>query len=57
MFKKLLNCIEAMIQAVTYLLVLIIGLTATALGAFIVVMVGYRLGQLLWFHLFKEPWI
>lgn len=56
MFKNLLKFIEAMIQAVTYLLVLIIGLTATALGAFIVVMVAYRLWQFLWFYIFKEPW-
>jgi len=46
-----------MIQAVSYLLILIIGLTATALGAFFVVMLAYRLGQLLWIFVFKEPWL
>ncbi len=57
MFRNLLNCIEAMIQAVSYLLILIIGLTATALGAFFVVMLAYRLGQLLWIFVFKESWV
>ena len=57
MLRNLLNFAEAMIQAVSYLLILIIGLTATALGTFIVVMVAYRLVQLLWFYIFKEPWV
>lgn len=57
MFRNFLNCIEAMIRAVSYLLILIIGLTATTLGAFVVVMLAYRLGQLFWFILFKESWL
>jgi len=57
MFRNFLNCIEAMIRAVSYLLILIIGLTATTLGAFFVVMLAYRLWQLFWFILFKESWL
>ncbi len=57
MFRNLLNCVEAMIQAVTYLLVLVIGLTATALGAFFVMMLAFRLCQFMWYLIFQEPWI
>ena len=57
MLRNFLNFVEAMIRAITYLLVLVIGLTAAALGTFFVVMLAYRLMQFLWFYIFKDPWL
>ena len=57
MFRNLFNCVEAMIQAVSYLQILIIGLAAAALAAFFVVMLAFRLCQFFWYLIFQEPWI
>ena len=57
MIKSFFNAIEAMIRAVIYLLILIIGLTAAALGSYIVLFLAIRTAQLLWTLIFKEPWL
>jgi hypothetical protein len=57
MLRNFLNLIESVIQAVTYLLILVIGLTAAGLGAFLVVLLALRFGQLIWAIILKEPWI
>lgn len=57
MIKSFFKAIDAMIRAVIYLLILVIGLTVTALGSYIVLFVAIRTVQLLWTFLFKEPWL
>jgi len=57
MIKSFFKAIEAMIRAVIYLLILVIGLTITALGSYIVFFLAIRTAQFLWTFLFKEPWL
>lgn len=57
MFKNIFQAFEALLRAVIYLLILIIGLTATGLGAYIVLFLAIRIGQFLWVLVFKEPWL
>lgn len=57
MIKSFFQAIEAMIRAVIYLLILVIGLTITALGSYIVFFLAIRTAQFLWTFLFKEPWL
>ena len=57
MIKGLFQAIEALFKATTYLLVLIIGLTVTGLGAYIVLFLAFRIAQFLYELLFKAPWI
>ena len=57
MLKNFFQLLESLIRSVMYLLILIIGLTATGLGAFLVVLLAFRIGQFLWIGFLKEPWL
>jgi hypothetical protein len=57
MIKSFFQAFEALFRAVIYLLILIIGLTVTGLGAYIVLFLAIRIGQFLWILIFKEPWL
>jgi hypothetical protein len=57
MIKSLFQAIEALLRAVIYLLILIIGLAITGLGAYVVIFFAIRIGQFLWVLILKEPWL
>lgn len=57
MVKRIFEAIEAMTQAVTYLLILLMGLMLAGLGAFVILGSALRIGQFLWAVLFAENWI
>ena len=57
MFRGIFRAIEAMVRALIFFFVLFIGLTTTALGAFIVLFTAFRFAQFLWILIFKEPWL
>ena len=57
MIKVIFEAIEAMLRAVIYLLILLIGLALAALGAYTIVFLSIRIGQLLYELLFKEKWL
>ena len=57
MIKNIFQAFEALVRAIMYLFILLIGLTATGLGVYIVFFLAIRIGQFLWILIFKEPWI
>ena len=57
MIKNFFIAIEALFKAVTYLLILVIGLTMASLGAYTVICLAFRIAQFLWNLMFKEPWL
>ena len=57
MIKSLFQAIEALLRAVIYLLILIMGLAITGLGAYTVLFFAIRIGQFLWKFILKEPWL
>ena len=56
MFKRLFETCEAMIKAVTYLMVLVIGVAVATLAAFTVLFLSVRIGQFLWDILLRNRW-
>lgn len=57
MLKKLFEAVEAMLRAVIYLLVLLMGLAMAALGAYAIIFLAIRIGQFLWVLIFKSKWL
>ena len=57
MIKRIFEAIEAMLRAAIYLLILLMGLAMVGLGAFTILCLAIRTGQLLWTLLFREPWL
>lgn len=57
MIKAFFQAIEAMARATIYLLLLLIGLTVTGLGAYMVFFLAFRIGQFFWELIFKKPWL
>lgn len=57
MIKSFFQAFESLLRAIIYLLILLIGLTATGLGAYIVLFLAIRIGQFLWVLFFKDPWL
>jgi hypothetical protein len=57
MFKKLFDAVEAMLRAVIYLQILLMGAAIIALGAFITFFLIYRTGQFLYVLIFKGKWL
>ena len=57
MLTGIFRAIEAMFKALTYYFILFAGLTLTGLGTYIVLFTTFRLAQLLWTLIFKEPWL
>ena len=57
MLKKLFEAAEAMLRAVIYLLILVMGLSSASLGAYTILFLAFRFGQFLWELIFKEAWL
>lgn len=57
MLKRLFEAVEATIRAVTYLLVLLMGVAIAALGSYTIIFLAIRIGQFLWVLIFKEKWL
>lgn len=57
MIRNCFQVIEALFKAVTYLLILVIGLAMAGLGAYTVIGLAFRAGQFLWNLVLKEPWL
>lgn len=57
MFKRLFEAVAAMLRAVVYLQILLMGAAITALGAYVTVFAVIRIAQLLHTLIFKEKWI
>jgi len=57
MIKSVFDGIEASIRAAIYLLILIMGLSIAAFGAFTIIFLALRLSQFLYVLFFKEPWL
>jgi len=57
MLKKLFEAVEAMLRAVIYLLILLMGLAMAALGAYTILFLSLRIGQFLFELIFKEKWL
>jgi hypothetical protein len=57
MIKKIFDAIEGMCQAVTYLLILFVGVVIVGLGTYTILFLAIRIGQMLWAVLFRESWV
>jgi hypothetical protein len=57
MLKHIFDAIEAVFRAVILLLVLLIGVAALVLGAFISGLLFFRIGELLWRLILRESWV
>lgn len=57
MLKKLFEAVEAILRAVIYLLILLMGLALASLGAYTIMFLALRIGQFLFELIFKEKWL
>jgi len=57
MLKKFFEAVEAMLRAVIYLLILLMGLAIAALGAYTIMFLALRIAQFLFELIFKEKWL
>ena len=57
MLKKLFEAVEAMLRAVIYLLILLMGLSIAGLGAYTIIFLAIRIGQFLHELIFKDRWL
>lgn len=57
MLKNIFAGIEAMLRAVIYLLILLMGLALAGLGAYTILFLALRGGQFLYELIFKEKWL
>jgi predicted amino acid racemase len=57
MLKNIFAGIEAMLRAVIYLLILLMGLALAGLGTFTILFLAFRSGQFLWALILKEKWL
>ena len=57
MLKNIFAGIEAMLRAVIYLLILLMGLALAGLGAYAILFLALRIGQFLWVLILKEKWL
>jgi hypothetical protein len=57
MIKNVFNGFEAMLRAVTFLLILVIGFTLALFGTYITVFLAYRMSQLLYDAIFSHRWL
>ena len=57
MVKQIFEAIEAMFRAVIYLLILLMGLAIAALGAYTILFLALRIGQLLHTLIFQKKWL
>jgi hypothetical protein len=57
MIKAIFQSIESMVRAVIYFLILIIGLSFAALGAYVSFFLAIRIGGFLYQLLLRRPWL
>ena len=57
MLQKLFEATEAMLRAAIYLLILIMGVAITTLGAYTIIFLALRIGQFFWVLILKEKWL
>jgi hypothetical protein len=57
MLKNIFAGIEAMLRAVIYLLILLMGISIAGLGAYAILFLALRIGQFLWVLILKEKWL
>lgn len=57
MLKEISKRFEAVLWALLYFFVLLIGLAVAVLGAYIVIFLSYRTGQFLFELIFREKWL
>ena len=57
MLKNIFAAIEAMLRAVIYLLILLMGLALAGLGAYAILFLALRIGQFLYTLIFQERWL
>ena len=57
MINNIFKAIESAVRAVTYLLILVMGLSIAGLGAFTILFLTIRIGQFLWTLMFQEAWL
>lgn len=57
MLKEISKTFEAVLWALLYFFVLLIGLAVAVLGAYIVIFLSYRTGQFLFELIFREKWL
>jgi hypothetical protein len=57
MLKNIFEAVEAMLRAVIYLLILLMGLAMASLGAYTILFLALRIGQFLFELIFKEKWL
>lgn len=57
MLKNLFQAIEALFRAIIYLLILLMSLSIAGLGAFTIVFLAIRIGQLFYVLFLAEKWL
>ena len=57
MLKNIFAGIEAMLRAVIYLLILLMGLALASLGAYAILFLALRIGQFLWVLILDRKWL
>lgn len=57
MLKSFFEAVEAVLRAVIYLLILLMGLAMASLGAYTIMFLALRTGQFLFELIFKEKWL
>ena len=57
MIQSIFQAIEAVLRAVIYLLILVMGLSMAGLGAYTIVFLAFRIGQFLWELISKRAWL
>jgi len=57
MLKNIFAGTEAMLRAVIYLLILLMGLAIAGLGSYTILFLSLRIGQFLYELIFKEKWL
>jgi len=57
MLKNMFAGIEAMLRAVIYLLILLMGLAMASLGAYTIIFLAVRIGQFLHTLIFQSRWL
>jgi len=57
MLKNIFAGIEAILRAVIYLLILLMGLAIAGLGSYTILFLALRIGQFLYELIFKEKWL
>jgi len=57
MIKKICNAVSSLFSSVNEIVILLMVLPLTCMAAFIIVCFAFRMIQLLWRLIFRNPWI